>query len=33
MRQFAASWWLIVKGIIAGLVFSIIVYHKYGNPA
>ena len=33
MRHFAAPWWLIVKGIIAGLVFSIIVHHKFGNPA
>jgi hypothetical protein len=33
MRRFAAPWWLIVKGIIAGLVFGIIVHHKFGNPA
>jgi hypothetical protein len=33
MRHFAAPWWLIVQGIIAGLVFSIIVHHKFGNPA
>ena len=29
MRHFAAPWWLIVKGIIAGLVFGIIVHHKF----
>ena len=33
MRHFAAPWWLIVKGIVAGLVFSVTVHRKFGNPA
>ena len=33
MRHFATPYWLIVKRIIAGLVLSIIVHHKFGNPA
>ena len=33
MRHFAAPWWLIVEGIIAGWVISMIVYRKVGDPA
>jgi hypothetical protein len=33
MSHFAASRWLIVEGIVAGLVININVHRKMGDPA
>ena len=32
-HHFAAPWWLIVEGIVAGLVISMIVHCQVGDPA